>query len=96
MSNVTEQEFGTLLSIVSRCDEAQTRRVIEAINNRRATIGRMAIRSIRPGQKVKWNGKHGPKTGVVARVKQKYVEVKEDGVMHMTWNVPASMLEVVP
>lgn len=98
--SVTEQEMGTLLSIVSRCDEAQARRILEAVSNRRAVIGRENIRSFRVGAKVKWNGKHGPKAGTVVKVKTKYVEVKEDvppGThgFGLTWNVPAMMLSPV-
>lgn len=95
--SVTEQEMGTLLSIISRCDDMQSRRVMEAVNNRRAALIKQSIRSFRVGGKVRWNGKHGPKVGTVLRAKQKYVEVKEDvppGThgFGLTWNVPASML----
>ncbi len=99
MSQVTEQEIGSLLSTISRIDDAdQMRRVREAVSHRQIAIGQASIRKIRVGNKVKWNGKLGAQSGTVLKVKQKYVEVKADaapGTFGMTWNVPASMLTVV-
>ncbi len=101
MASVSEQEFGTLLSIISRCDADQVRRTYEALKHRQATNIASAIRTIRVGAKVKWNGKAGVGTGKVQKVKQKYVEVIDDvrkttWGTPMVWNVPASMLEVLP
>ncbi len=96
MSQTTEQEMGTLLSIISRADTNQLSRVITAVNNRRQVINSVAISQVRVGSKVKWNGKHGHQTGVVVKVKQKYVEVLADGGKNLHWNVPASMLTAVP
>lgn len=96
MNKTTEQEMGTLLSIISRADTAQLSRVVAAANNRRQAINSAMISQIRVGNKVQWNGKHGHQTGVVVKVKQKYVEVLADGGKNLHWNVPASMLTAVP
>ena len=95
MSNVTEQEMGTLLSIISRADSNQLTRCAQAVQNRRQSINSQMIRQVRVGAKVKWNGKEGAKSGVVQKIKQKYVEVKDDA-SPLIWNVPAGMLTVVP
>ncbi len=94
MSQVTEQDMGTLLSIISRADTSQLSRVNLAVVSRRQVISRIMISQMRIGASVKWNGKHGPQQGVVKKVKQKYVEVMVQS--GMIWNVPASMLTVVP
>lgn len=96
MSQATEQEMGTLLSIINRADIGQLSRANTAINNRRQVINKVMIGQIRIGSKVQWNGKHGHQTGVVIKVKQKYVEVLADGGKNLHWNVPASMLTAVP
>ncbi len=96
---VTEQEMGTLLSIVSRLDAAeQLSRLREALNHRQLVVGSKQIRQIRTGNRVEWNGKLGHQKGTVIKVKQKYVEVRADapaGTLPMNWNVPASMLTVI-
>lgn len=99
MSQVTEQEVGSLLSTISRIEDAdQMRRVREALTHRQIAIGQTAIRKIRVGNKVKWVGKLGAQDGTVLKIKQKYVEVRASaapGTIGMVWNVPASMLTVV-
>jgi sRNA-binding protein len=94
MGQVTEQEMGTLLSIISRADNAQLSRVNLSVASRRQVISRVMICQMRIGAKVKWNGKHGPQDGIVKKVKQKYVEVQVSS--GLIWNVPAAMLTVVP
>ncbi len=99
---VTEQEMGTLLSILSRVESAdQLARLREALNHRQMVVGSKQIRSIKVGNHVEWNGKAGHQKGVVQKIKQKYVEVKADvpagsHALGMVWNVPASMLTIIP
>lgn len=98
--NLSEQEMGTLFSLISRANHDQ---LIKANQQIRATLdvrSRQATNSLRVGAKVKWNGKQGPKTGTVLRIKQKYVEVKEDILpgthgFGITWNVAASILSTI-
>jgi hypothetical protein len=97
MNALSEQEMTTLLGLIAKASHDQLRRVFETaklasdLRSRQATVG------IQVGAKVKWNGKHGQKTGTVKKIKQKYVEVVEDGQPSMMfWNVPAGMLTVVP
>lgn len=99
MSQVTEQEMGTLLSIVSRADAEQLKRLRDATNHRSIIVGSATIRQIKVNSRVKWTDKVGPQTGTVVKVKHKYVEVRADaapGTIGMVWNVPGSMLTVIP
>lgn len=101
MSKVTEQEIGTVLSIISRLDSPeQLTRIRLSMTAAQTNLGRRLVQSIRVGARVEWNGKVGHQTGTVLKVKQKYVEVKADippgsHAIGMTWNVPASMLSVL-
>lgn len=98
MADVTEQEMGTVLSIISRMsDPDQLKRIVEAVTSRRAAIGRTQINQIKVGQRVEWNGKLGRQTGTVLKVKQKWVEVKADakpGTLATLWNVRAEALKL--
>lgn len=98
--NLSEQEMTTLLGLIGLASHEQLRKVSEHLRSVHDLRHRQATDSVQVGAKVKWNGKHGPKTGVVLRVKQKYVEVRDDAKnpigLGMTWNVPAAMLTVIP
>ncbi len=46
---------------------------------------------LRVGDRVEWNGRNGPSTGVVTKVKQKKALVTED-TQKGRWDIPMSML----
>lgn len=96
MQSLSDQEMTTLLGLVSKASHDQLRKVGEHIRSVSDLRSRQATLNFSPGTKVKWNGKHGPKTGVVQQVKQKYVLVLEDGGKNLRWNVPAAMLWRMP
>lgn len=96
MSALSEQEMTTLLGLISKASHDQLRQVFAVAKTTSDLRSRQSANAFRVGTKVKWNGKIGPATGVVVKVKQKYVEVRQDGATNMTWNIPAAMLQVVP
>lgn len=95
MQKLSDQEMVSLITLINKASNDQLRRAGEAIRATSDARHRQATIGISVGAKVKWNGKHGPKTGVVKQVKQKYVLVLEDGGLNHNWNVPAGMLEAV-
>ena len=46
---------------------------------------------LKVGDKVEWNGRNGPSSGVVQKVKRKKAIVKEDTRLG-NWDIPLSML----
>lgn len=100
--SATEQEIGSVLAILSRVDDAgQMARIRSALTSRTEAISRMNIQRLRPGMRVSWTGKYGPAVGTVERVKQKWVEVRQDKqpgeILGKGWNVTAGALtEVKP
>ena len=63
----------------------------EAMKMRRAQLARKNIFTLRPGDTVSFTSRGREVKGVVAKVLQKNVHVKEAGSITM-WRVPASML----
>lgn len=96
MQKLSDQEMSTLIALIGKADTDQLRAAGEAIRRTSDLRHRQATVGISVGSKVKWNGKHGPNSGVVKQVKLKYVLVQEDGKLSRNWNVPAAMLKVVP
>lgn len=96
MSALSDQEMNVLLGSIMRASHEQLRKVFEAAKSASDLRSRQATVGIRVGAKVKWTGKQGAKSGTVKKIKQKYVEVTEEGQSFMIWNVPAGMLTVVP
>ena len=100
MADVTEQEIGSMLAIISRMtDPSHVERIRAAMNNRSESLNRIKVNTLRPGMKVSWNGKRGHQTGIVEKVKNKWVEVKADpgptDPLGMRWNVTAGILKVI-
>lgn len=98
MSKSSDQDMKNLRSIIANCDDEQINMIVGMIKNRRNAISAEVKSSLGTGIKVYWNSKYGTvKNGVIVRIKQKYVEVKEtvDGKDAGMWNIPASMLKVV-
>jgi hypothetical protein len=94
---VTLDELHSLLNTVRKMSEDELRRVITSVTERRAVLVNQNIRVLRPGMRVSWNGKFGPQTGVVQKVKTKWVEVIAEPIAkNLHWNVTASALTVIP
>jgi len=93
---MTGQEFSNVISLIHSADANQLAEFREAIKSRGEQLGRQVIVSLRPGQRVKWDGKRGPQTGIVERVKNVWVEVQADKtpgqLIGTRWNVRASAL----
>lgn len=66
--------------------------VIEAINLQRAFISRQAMGQFSVGDKVKWNGKRGYRSGTIEKIARKYITVN-CGIE--SWRVPANMLSAL-
>jgi len=75
--------------ILTEADNDQLAAMIEAIKVRRAQLARRNVFTLRPGDTVSFVGRGRKITGVVSKVMQKNVQVKEGFTM---WRVPASML----
>lgn len=98
---LTDQEMTTLLGLLSKASQEQLIKANQHVRGVLDTRARQATYAVRVGTRVQWNGKQGHKIGTVLKVKQKYVEVKEEITpgtygIGMTWNVPASMLSPAP
>lgn len=93
-----EAEMKTMIGLINKADNDQCRSSLRLISGRLESIGNQKRATLGIGSRVSWNGKHGPRQGVVLKVKFKYVEVREDSDKPHppTWNVPASMLTVIP
>ncbi len=91
----TAEEMQKLIDIVSRLSDDQIRTLNTCIKARREVATMEAINTFRVGDKVRWTGKAGSATGIVEKVKQKYVLVLQDGPRNLHWNVPATMLTKV-
>ena len=75
--------------ILTEADSDQLICLIEAIKMRRAQLARRNVFTLRPGDTVSFIGRGRKITGVISKVMQKNVQVKEGFTM---WRVPASML----
>jgi uncharacterized protein YijF (DUF1287 family) len=91
--SASPDEMKTLLALISKIDEEQVRQLNGALKARRTVATMVAISNFHVGDKVRWTGKAGDAaTGVVQKVKQKYVLVVQDGPRNLHWNIPATML----
>jgi len=75
--------------ILTEADNDQLICLTEAIKMRRAQLARRNVFTLRPGDTVSFIARGRTVNGVVAKVMQKNVQVKEGFTM---WRVPASML----
>lgn len=75
--------------ILTEADNDQLICLTEAIKMRRAQLARRNVFTLRPGDTVSFIGRGRKITGVISKVMQKNVQVKEGFTM---WRVPASML----
>lgn len=75
--------------ILTEADNDQLTSLAEAIKMRRTQLARKNVFTLRPGDTVSFVGRGRKITGVVNKVMQKNVQVKEGFTM---WRVPASML----
>ena len=74
-------------------DSKEINELIGAIKRRRSVIGREAALAFLKGDKVTFDNNGRTESGVVVKVKRKYIEVDIlDGAMR--YNVPATMLEM--
>jgi hypothetical protein len=74
-------------------NESELNMVIEAIKMQRQFNNRMAVRSVRVGDRVKFNSgraDRGVITGTVQKVNIKNLKVKQDNSFTV-WNVPAGI-----
>lgn len=75
--------------VLTEADNDQLNALAQAIKMRRTQLARKNVFTLRPGDTVSFVGRGRTITGVVSKVMQKNVQVKEGLTM---WRVPASML----
>lgn len=84
----------TVIAEVMTMNADEIKAVFEAMQYRRAQLGKLNARALSVGNKVQFNGKRGLVVGTVTKIKLKNCLVK-DNTTGLVWNVPASMLTAV-
>lgn len=93
---VTDSEVNQCLGVIMRMEAQELDMVFNAFKQRRETLNHIKVRTLTPGMRVMWEGKHGHTRGTIVKVKQKWVEVLADKrpgeAVGMKWNVVAGIL----
>ena len=83
----------TILNAINKMDSKELNELVGVIKRRRSVLGSEAALAFLKGDKVTFDNNGRTESGVVFKVKKKYIEVDIlDGAMR--YNVPATMLEM--
>ena len=83
----------SILNAINKMDSKEINELIGAIKRRRSVLENSAALAFLKGDKVTFDNNGRTESGVVFKVKKKYIEVDIlDGAMR--YNVPATMLEM--
>ena len=87
-------KLNKLIQDVGVLNNDELNKVIEAVKLRRNQLHAKQAHSLRIGQRVSFDGRHGiTEKGVVEKIKIKYVLVRTD--RGQRWNVPGAHLTVL-
>ena len=88
------KKLKTIISDIYTMEGTDLSAIIDAVKLRRNQIHTEQAHSLRIGQRVSFDGRHGiTEKGVVERIKIKYVLVRTD--RGQRWNVPGAHLTVL-
>ena len=88
------KKLKTIVEDIFKMEGTDLNAVIDAVKMRRNQIHTEQAHSLRIGQRVSFNGRHGiTEKGVVEKIKIKYVLVRTD--RGQRWNVPGSLLSLI-
>ena len=88
------KKLKTIISDIYTMDGTDLSAIIDAVKLRRNQIHTEQAHSLRIGQRVSFDGRHGiTEKGVVERIKIKYVLVRTD--RGQRWNVPGAHLTII-
>ena len=88
------KKLKTIISDIYTMEGTDLSAIIDAVKLRRNQIHTEQAHSLRIGQRVSFDGRHGiTEKGVVERIKIKYVLVRTD--RGQRWNVPGAHLTII-
>ena len=88
------KKLKTIISDIYTMEGTDLSAIIDAVKLRRNQIHTEQAHSLRIGQRVSFDGRHGiTEKGVVERIKIKYVLVRKD--RGQRWNVPGAHLTII-
>ncbi len=88
------KKLKTIISDIYTMEGTDLSVIIDAVKLRRNQIHTEQAHSLRIGQRVSFDGRHGiTEKGVVERIKIKYVLVRTD--RGQRWNVPGAHLTII-
>ena len=87
-------KLNKMIQDVGVLNNDELNKVIEAVKLRRNQLHSIQAHSLKIGQRVSFQGRHGiTEKGVVERIKIKYVLVRTD--RGQRWNVPGAHLTII-
>ena len=88
------KKLKSIISDIYTMEGTDLSAIIDAVKLRRNQIHTEQAHSLRIGQRVSFDGRHGiTEKGVVERIKIKYVLVRKD--RGQRWNVPGAHLTII-
>ena len=88
------KKLKTIIEAIYNLEGPEIDSVVEAVKLRRNQLHSIQAHSLKIGQRVSFQGRHGiTEKGVVERIKIKYVLVRTD--RGQRWNVPGAHLTII-